>query len=264
MFRTMIPAATCLFAFAASTAQAQSSDELARQLSNPVASLISVPLQFNTNSGFGDGSGTQDYVNIQPVIPISISPDWNVISRTIIPLISQNDVVPGSGTQEGFGNITQSFFFSPKAPTSGGLIWGGGPVLTIPTAGDGLGADQWGAGVTGVVLKQFGQSTAGLLANHVWSVSHNDLYGETSASFIQPFYSYTTANATSYAVNTEASYDWVSGEWSVPINVTVSQLVPIGGFPVSLTIGARYWAEAPEGGPEGWGWRAGVTYLFPK
>ncbi|OSP55909.1 hypothetical protein BV911_04460, partial [Pseudoruegeria sp. SK021] len=136
----------------AAEVQASSGDdsvELAKKLSNPIANLISVPFQYNYNSGYGaDGDGEQSYVNIQPVIPFSISEDWNVISRTILPVVSQNGIVPGEGDQFGFGNTVQSFFFSPKAPTSAGLIWGVGPVIQLPTTTDNITNPQWAAGIT--------------------------------------------------------------------------------------------------------------------
>jgi hypothetical protein len=238
--------------------------DLAKKLSNPVADLISVPFQYNFNDGYGDGSGQQSYINIQPVIPISISPDWNVISRTIIPLVDQDDITPGAGSQSGFGNITQSFFFSPKQPTAAGLIWGVGPVLQIPTGGDDIAPDQWGAGITGVALRQTGPWTVGALANHIWSTSGNDEFGNQSATFLQPFLSYTTPKATSFTLNTESTYDWETEQWSVPLNFVVAQLVKIGGQPVQLGLGARYWVDAPDAGPDGWGLRAQVTLLFPK
>jgi hypothetical protein len=271
MLKVLLSTLACLALPAVAFAQsngapngASDGADLAKKLSNPVASLISVPLQFNSNDGYGDGSGQQSYVNIQPVIPISISPDWNVISRTILPLVEQEDLVFGSGKQRGVGNILQSFFFSPKLPTANGLIWGVGPVFQIPTATDDIAPDQWGAGITGVALKQSGPWTVGGLANHVWSVSGNNEYGDLSASFLQPFVAYTTPKATSFTLNSESTYNWTTEQWSVPINFLVAQIVKLGKQPVQLGLGTRYWVEAPEGGPEGWGLRAQVTFLFPK
>ena len=142
---------------------------LAKKLSNPISDLISLPFQLNYNQGFATGDGDQYTLNIQPVIPFSISADWNVISRTIVPIVSQDGVIPGRGSQFGLGATTQSFFLSPKAPTEAGLIWGVGPVFLIPTATDDIATNQWGAGITGVALRQSGPWTVGALANHIWA-----------------------------------------------------------------------------------------------
>ncbi|MEV8466887.1 transporter [Fluviibacterium sp. DFM31] len=245
-------------------AQSDKDADLAKKLSNPVADLISVPFQLNYNEGYASGDGEQWQLNIQPVIPISISHDWNLISRTILPVISQDGVIPGEGDQFGFGATTQSFFFSPKAPTRGGLIWGVGPVLLIPTATDGIATNQWGAGLTGVALTQRGPWTVGGLANHIWSVTGNDKDGKISASFLQPFVSYTTPKATSFTLNTESTYDWEDKQWSVPVNALIGQVVELGAQPVQFSLGARYWAESPDNGPDGWGARFQMTFLFPK
>lgn len=139
---------------AASPAFAQEAD-LAKQLSNPIASLISVPFQVNYDRGYGPDDGHRVTLNIQPVIPISLNEDWNLISRTILPVISQDDIAGPSGDQFGLGDTVQSFFFSPKEPTAGGIIWGAGPVFLIPTATDDLlGGEKWGIGPTVVALKQ--------------------------------------------------------------------------------------------------------------
>lgn len=249
-----------------SGAAAQSTDasELSKQLSNPLANLISVPIKLDYNSGFATGNGDQTTMTVQPVIPISISNDWNVISRTIAPIVFQDGVVPELGHQSGFGNTTQSFFFSPKAPTKGGMIWGVGPIFQLPTATDRIAPAEWGAGITGVVLKQTGGLTIGGLASQYGSVSHGEYGDKFSATYLQPFISYSTPSGTSYTLNSEATYEWNSEEWSIPINAMVGQMVKFGKQNVQLTAGVRYWADSPAGGPDDWGGRLQMTFLFPK
>jgi len=249
-------------------APAPDAQELAKKLANPIASLISVPLQSNLDCNIGPADdGCRYTMNVQPVIPVSLSDDWNVISRTILPITYQNDIFPGAGDQFGLGDTTQSFFFSPKAPSSfGGLIWGAGPVFLIPTATDDLlGTEKFGIGPTAVVLKQTGHWTIGMLANQIWSVAGNDDRADVSQLFLQPFISYTTTDAWTFTVNTESTYNWKAEAWSVPINAQVTKLITIGTQHVSLGGGLRYWAESPDNsGPEGFGGRLIVTFLFPK
>ncbi|MGR3661406.1 MAG: transporter [Paracoccaceae bacterium] len=247
------------------TAEEAHSD-LANQLSNPISSLISVPFQLNHDSGYGpNGDGTKTFVNIQPVIPFSISDDWNLISRTIIPfVVEQKDVIPGT-SQAGVGDIVQSFFFSPKRSTASGVTWGVGPVLLLPTATDkALGGGKWGAGLTGVVLRQANGWTYGGLANHIWSIGGDTSRNDISATFVQPFLSYSTAKAWSYTINSEATYDWKASDWSIPINLIVGKVVNFGKQPVQLSGGIRYWANSAQNGPSGLGVRMQMTFLFPK
>ena len=249
---------------AAAYAQDSGAD-LAKKLSNPIASLISVPFQLNYDHGYGPLDGDKTTLNIQPVIPISLNADWNLISRTILPVTYQHDIAGPSGSQFGLGDVVQSFFLSPAKPTDGGLIWGAGPVFLFPTATDDLlGGEKWGAGPTIVALKQDGPWTYGMLANHIWSFAGDEDRNDISNTFLQPFLSYTTPDAWTFALNTESTYDWKGNDWSVPINLTVSKLVKVNEQPISLTAGLRYWAAAPDNGPEGLGVRLGLTFLFPK
>lgn len=263
----MTAVAVSAYAQAPSTGSGQEADqaaELAKKLANPVASLISVPLQYNYDEKFGvDDKGSKSVLNIQPVIPLSLNDSWNLIIRTIVPLVDQQDI-PAGTDESGMGDILQSFFFSPKQPV-GGWILAAGPVILYPTASDEvLGGEKWGAGPTALALQQKGPWTYGALVNHVESFAGEDDRADMSATFVQPFLAYVTKTKTTLGLNAESTYDWKNEKWSVPVNATVSQLLKVGPQILSLTLGARYWAESPEAGPEGWGVRAGVTFLFPK
>jgi hypothetical protein len=204
-------------------------------------------------------------MNVQPVVPITLNEDWNVISRTILPIVSQSDVFPGAGSQSGIGDIVQSVFFSPKEPTAGGWIWGAGPVLLMPTGSDDLlTTDKWAAGPTAVLLRQQGPWTYGGLANHLWSFAGSDDRTDVDATFLQPFASYTTPTAWSFTLNTESTYDWEAEQWSVPVNVIVTKVTKVGGQLISVGGGLRYWADSPDSGPEGLGYRLVFTLLFPR
>jgi hypothetical protein len=187
------------------------------------------------------------------------------ISRTILPVITQDELAAGTGRQTGLGDTTESLWFSPVKPTDRGLIWGIGPAILIPTATDDLlGGGKWGIGPTIVGLKQTGPWIIGGLANHIWSVAGSGNRNKISSTFVQPFINYITPSAWTYGLNTEASYDWESKQWAVPVNFMVSKLVSFDKQMVSFQGGVRYWVKSTDSGPEGLGLRFAVTLLFPK
>ena len=249
----------------ASGAQKGGDAGLAQELSNPLADLMTIPIQVNYDRDIGPrDDGWKLQTNIQPVIPFHLSDDWNLISRTIIPVIDQEDIFPGAGSQFGLGDINLSLFFSPKKPSSG-VTWGIGPVFLLPTATDYLlGAEKWGAGPAAVALTVRGPWTIGFLANHVWSYAGDSDRPDISSTFVQPFAAYTWPTAWTISVQSESNYNWKTENWSVPINVGVSKLVKLGKLPVSLQAGVGYWAESPESGPEGFRFRFQVTFVLPK
>jgi len=265
---TMLVGALAAFGLVAAVPAFAADDEaeIAKKTQNPIANLISLPLQLNYDQGIGPKQdGKTWYLKVQPVIPISLNEDWNVISRTILPIQYQKDYAPGVDDHTGVGDITQSFFFSPKQPTESGWIWGVGPALLIPSDNEQMSSKKWGAGPTIVVLKQEHGWTYGMLANQIWSYAGTDSRPDVNATFLQPFLSYTTSHYTTFAINSESTYNREARQWSVPINLSVSQLLKIDKQLISAQAGVRYWADTPDNvGPEHWGLRLAVTFLFPK
>ena len=243
-----------------------SAAELAQKLANPLAAMISLPMQLNYDQDFGvDDTGDRFLMNVQPVIPITLTKDWNLISRTIVPVVTQNELFAGAGRQTGLGDTVQSLWFSPVKPTDKGLVWGIGPVILIPTATDDLlGGGKWGLGPTAVALRQVGSWTYGGLVNHIWSVAGSGNRNNINSTFIQPFITYNTPSAVTYALNSESTYDWESEQWAIPVNFMVSKLVRFDKQMVSFQGGIRYWVKSTDSGPEGLGLRFAVTFLFPR
>ncbi|WP_224483314.1 hypothetical protein [Robertkochia aurantiaca] len=201
-------------------------------------------------------------MNVQPVLPISISENWNLIGRVILPVISQNDVF-SLDNQFGLGDAVISGFFSPKEPTAGGLIWGAGPVLLVPTATDELlGAEKFGIGPTAVALQQAGSMTFGALVNHIWSFAGDDNRGDINTTFVQPFIAKNFAGGWAVAFNTELSQDWDNGNTNGNINLVGSKVVTLGDQMAQVFLGPRF----PYGNANtaDFGVRFGLTLLFPK
>jgi hypothetical protein len=246
-------------------AEKSSDAELAQELTNPVADLVTFPIQMSFDRGIGpDDKGKKTQTNIQPVAPFNINEDWNLISRTIIPVISQEDILPGSGSQFGLGDINMSLFFSPKK-LSDGNVWGLGPVLLFPTGTETLlGGEKWGAGPAGIALALRGPWTIGVLANHLLSYAGDSQRSDINNTFAQPFAAYTWPNAWTLSLQSETNYNWTASEWSIPINLAAAKLVRWGPLPVSLQAGIGYWAESPDAGPEGFRYRLQANFVLPK
>lgn len=264
--RLALAATVALLAAPLAAQQGGADAELAKKLANPVAALISLPFQANYDRGIGPlDDGTRLTVNVQPVVPMSLSANWNVISRTVVPLVSQSDIFPGAGSQTGISDIVQSVFFSPVKPTASGWIWGAGPVLLLPTASDRLlGTGKVGIGPTAVALRQQGRWNYGALVNHIVSVAGQSARADVNSTFLQPFLSYITPSAVTYTAQVETTRDWANSASSTQVEALASKLISLGSQKASIGGGVRYWVESPTGGPEGFALRASFVLLFPR
>ena len=239
---------------------------LAQELTNPLANMMTIPIQMNFDNDIGStDKGNKITTNIQPIIPFDLNDDWYLVTRTIVPVISQQDIFPGADSQFGLGDINMSLFFSPKKPNSKGFMWGMGPVFLLPTATDAkLGGKKWGAGPSAVVLSMQGSWTFGVLGNHIWSFAGNKDRSDISNTFVQPFVSHTWPSAWTVSLQSESSYNWKAEQWSIPINLGVSKLVKFGKLPVNLQAGVGYWLESPDTGPEGVRFRLQANFVLPR
>jgi hypothetical protein len=276
-----------LLAALSTTAAAQqehSAEELAKKTQNPVADLISVPLQNNFNFGTGFHHNKMLYVlNVQPVIPIKIAEDWNVITRVIMPIINQPSLFPTFGgavpstTGTGFGDFNPTFFLSPAKP--GELIWGLGPTFTLPTATDrDLGSGKWSMGPAAVALTMQGHWVFGALMNNQWSVGG---WGDkpVNALLLQPFVNYNFSEGWYLTTGPIVTADWKADKagdvWTVPLGGGFGKLFrlgdaisslkgdPIGKLPINMQLAAYGNVAKPEFGPE-WQLRFQIQFLFPK
>jgi len=245
---------------------AQSGAALAQELTNPIANIVTVPIQMNYDQNYGvNDDGSKLTTNVQPVIPFQLNDEWNLITRTIVPVIHQDKLVPGEGSQFGLGDIMEQLFFSPQAPAIGGINWGVGAVMLLPTATDSLiGSKKWGAGPAFVALKLAGPWTIGGLANHVWSFAGDEARADISNTLLQPFVAYTWPSAWTVSAQSESTYNWKQEQWSVPVNFALAKMVKFGAVPVSLQAGVGRWLQTPETGPEGLRFRLQANIVLPK
>ena len=244
----------------------ESASEVAKKLQNPIGDLINVPFQSNTYFDVGPHKGTQEILNIQPVIPVHINPNWNVITRTILPLIWQPSLQPAQAVPFGTGPITFSAFFSPSKPIDGWL-WGVGPAIQVPVISNStLGSNVWGAGPTGVIVYSKGPWVGGVLVNNVWSLGGTSVPGGTRYNnfLLQPFLTYNFKGGWFFGSSPIATANWlVSGDkaWTLPVGAQFGRVIKIGRTPVNLLLGAYYNTLRPQFGST-WQIRSQIAFVF--
>ena len=252
-------------------ADEDNADKLRKEAQKPVASLISVPIQENWYFGIGPSGRIQNVMNVQPVIPINLAPDWNLIIRWITPVISQPVAIPqtsGPPVQSefyGLGDMQPAFFISPRKSK---VIWGLGPQLLLPTATKTgiLGQGKFGMGPTAVVLVQPGKWTLGLLVNNVWSVAGHANLPDVNQFLLQYFINYNLNKGWYLTWQPSITANWEAtngGRWVVPLGGGVGRIMRLGFQPVN--VGLQFYGNAvhPAGGSP-WNMRLQIAFLFPK
>ncbi len=244
---------------------ATNTEGLAKAAQNPVASLISFPLQNNTGFGIGPYGRAQNVLNIQPVIPIRISENWNLISRTIWPVISQPNTSQPAQGWSGFGDLNPSFFFSPAK--TGKLIWGAGPTFVLPTATTAqLGQGKFSMGPGIVALTTPGHWVIGALINNVWSVAGPRGRPAVNQMVLQWFVNYNMKKGWYLTTSPIVTADWEANNgnrWVVPFGGGLGRIIRLGPQPVNIT--AQFYGNAVHPvGASPWGMRLQAQLLFPK
>lgn len=265
MARLLAVSTAVLALVAVSAAQPASEEDLAKETQNPVSDLISVPFESNFNFGVGPNDDLQYILYVQPVVPFRLSKDWNLITRTIIPLIDQPELGPGVGDVFGLGDIQLSQFLSPAK--SGALIWGIGPIVQFPTAtDDALGSDKWSAGPTAAALTIRGPWVAGALVNHLWSFAGDDDRADVNQTLIQPIVNYNLPGGWFLSSVPYITANWEKDgddRWTVPIGIGVGKVHRFGTQPVSLQLTPYYNVVRPDDAAE-WTLQFRINLLFPK
>lgn len=245
---------------------AESQEELAKASQNPVADLISIPVQSNFNFDYGqDRDKSQIVTNVQPVIPISLNKEWNLITRTIIPII----YTESPAYQTGLGNVQFTGFFSPAKPSK--FIWGFGPVFQFPTHTDTyLGSNKWSAGpsAVGLFLDKDSPWVVGLLVQNIWSFAGpgGRENPDVNQFLAQPFINYNLPKAWYITFSPVITADWKAAgpdQWTVPLGLGIGKIFKIGKLPFNGQVAAFYNVARPETGPN-WSVRAQIVLLLPK
>lgn len=244
--------------------QAGDAKALAQAAQNPIASMISVPVQSNFNFGMGTQDKMGCTLNVQPVIPMKINDNWNLITRVITPFIYQPEMTAGGEDYFGLGDINPQFYF---ATVSGKLIWGIGPQFTFPTASDdALGAEKFSAGPAAVILTMKGPWVYGVLANNSWSYAGNDDRRKVNLTTIQPFVNYNLKKGWYLTSGPVMTANWAAlnsdDTWTVPIGCGIGRIMKIGKQPVNIQMAYYNNVEHPSGGAD-WQLRFQVQLMFP-
>ncbi len=269
----VILAAVMIFGAAGGQAQEEKKggDDLRSAVQNPISSLYSLPFKFTFD--YGAKNGEASFLNIQPVLPVTVG-DWNLVNRIIAPLIDtpgQVTGIPGipnpvqGDGATGLGDINYSLYFSPVKV--GKVIWGVGPSIMMPTAtNDQLGSKKWSAGPTAVFLTQPKWGSMGILGRQLWSFAGDSDRRSVSQLLIEPFVNYNLDKGWFLISDMVMTANWTANSgnrWTVPVGGGIGRIFKVGNQPINSRLEAYYNVVRPDGAPD---WQVSFTwqFLFPK
>ena len=254
----------------------QGAGDLAKASQNPIGNMISLPFQNNTSFGIGRNDAKSNSMLIQPVYPVSLSPNWNLINRGIVPLNYRQEIIPGTGSASGLGDISYTGFISPAKP--GNIIWGVGPAFVFPTAQEErFASNKWSAGAGVVILSMPGNWVLGMLVQNVWSVAGDDNAADVNQMLLQPIINYNFSKGWYFTSVPVITANWEAGRdnrWTVPVGGGFGRIMHWGEQAVDLQMQAFYNVEKPtplvgqglnlDNQGQTWTLRLQLKLLFPK
>lgn len=262
IFGFLYPASLC--AQVEQKASADDAAAIAKKLANPIGALISVPFQNNMDVGIGDQNGSRNTLNFQPIIPFTLSKKYSLITRYILPVISQHDITAEGTKQSGLADALVSGWIS-NAVVKNGFVWGLGSAFLMPTATNAfLGGKKWGVGPTAIALKQAKGWTVGILVNQIWSVAGDADRSDVNQMYTQPFITHNWKSGAGLTVNSETTFNWEANSTTSYINIMAGGLTKFGNQMVQLQIGPRIQVAAPDGAKSAFGVRSAIIFVFPK
>jgi hypothetical protein len=241
-------------------------EELLQKLANPLAALASLKLTLDMEYHIGpDLDGHRSTWTLQPTIPLHLGDQWNLISRSALPVIYQEDVAPGAGSQFGIGDLTEALYLAAVQPGKRGWIVGVGPVARIPTGQDDLlTMGKWAVGPSAAAVKQYEDFTVGVILSQFWSVGGSEKRADISLGTVEPFVTYRAEGLWNLSLHVPFSRDFNAKQWIIPATLTIEKLVSFQRYPITLSFGARYWADGPDSAPHDLGFQFSLTFVFPN
>lgn len=244
----------------------QEEEQLLKQLANPLSAMASVAtlLDFDYHIGPGE-DGHRTTLSFQPTVPLSLGEQWSIVSRSVLPVVYQEEITPGAGSQAGIGDLTEAVYAAKMEPGPRGWVWGAGPIVQIPIGSEDLLTNKkWSLGPSIAFVKQQDDLTYGLIASQLWSIGGSGQRPDVNVGLYSPFLTYQSTGLWNLELQVPFTYDFNAHQWTVPVLLTIEKLVSFQKVPVTISFGVRYWAEGPQSSPHDLAFRFGLTLAFPN